>query len=396
MLIGWAAAALFLAAPSVHAVTVTIDFDEYGGSFFNPGTMQGSQARATLNAAANFYSNILNDTLAPIVAPKFTGSAGTLTWSWDMVMNHPSAPGTATLSDQTIAADEFRIYAGAYNHPGTTAAVGGPGAASYGRSGPPINSFTSAEINQINAIQDAFIDAVTDRGETSGFGEWGGTISLDTDTNWHFNHTTPPAAGEIDLYSVAIHEFAHALGFGLDATWTELVSDSHFIGAASMASYGSPVPVAGGHWQTGVTSTVYGGTASQVAIMTPNIVTGSRRQLTALDAAALTDIGWSVIPPPSLPGDYNRNGVVDTADFVLWRKTIGQSVASGSGADGSGNGSIGQEDFAYWRARFGNSAAAGGGASADGWTGAVPEPGSVALVAVACAVALCARRQRRG
>ena len=27
--------------------------------------------------------------------------------------------------------------------------------------------------------------------------------------------------------------------------------------------------------------------------------------------------------PPELPGDYNANGIVDAADYVMWRKLIG-------------------------------------------------------------------------
>jgi hypothetical protein len=56
----------------------------------------------------------------------------------------------------------------------------------------------------------------------------------------------------------------------------------------------------------------------------------------------------------ALFGDYNRNGSVDAADYILWRKTLGLSgLAAFSGADGDGNGVIGQGDYAVWRAHFG-------------------------------------------
>jgi hypothetical protein len=57
---------------------------------------------------------------------------------------------------------------------------------------------------------------------------------------------------------------------------------------------------------------------------------------------------------PALPGDYNRNGVVDAADYVIWRKTLGTFAANlFAGADGDGNGRIDTEDYSLWRARFG-------------------------------------------
>jgi hypothetical protein len=58
-------------------------------------------------------------------------------------------------------------------------------------------------------------------------------------------------------------------------------------------------------------------------------------------------------------GDYNRNGVVDTADYVVWRKY-----------DGS------QSGYSTWRANFG--ATIGGGAG-DSANSSVPEPASCFL-----------------
>ena len=39
----------------------------------------------------------------------------------------------------------------------------------------------------------------------------------------------------------------------------------------------------------------------------------------------------------AVPGDYNKNGIVDAADYVVYRKTLGQTGA-GLPADGNGNG----------------------------------------------------------
>jgi hypothetical protein len=55
---------------------------------------------------------------------------------------------------------------------------------------------------------------------------------------------------------------------------------------------------------------------------------------------------------PSLVGDYNENGVVDAADYVVWRHTLGETGA-GLAADGDGSGAVDQADYDLWRANFG-------------------------------------------
>jgi CSLREA domain-containing protein len=57
--------------------------------------------------------------------------------------------------------------------------------------------------------------------------------------------------------------------------------------------------------------------------------------------------------PAAFFGDYNQDGAADLADYILWRKALGQTVAQYSGADGSGDGIIDMLDLAHWRARFG-------------------------------------------
>ncbi len=54
------------------------------------------------------------------------------------------------------------------------------------------------------------------------------------------------------------------------------------------------------------------------------------------------------------PGDYNRNGVVDTADYNVWLKQSGTNVTPFSGADGNGDGVVDQADYNIWRANYGN------------------------------------------
>jgi hypothetical protein len=79
-----------------------------------------------------------------------------------------------------------------------------------------------------------------------------------------------------------------------------------------------------------------------------------------------------------LPGDFNKDGVVNAADYIVWRKTQGQTVTYFSSADGDGSGIVDAGDLNVWRANFG--ATPGSGA---GLVGSVPEPATVWLVLAA-------------
>jgi hypothetical protein len=91
-----------------------------------------------------------------------------------------------------------------------------------------------------------------------------------------------------------------------------------------------------------------------------------------------------------LPGDYNDDGIVDTADYVLWRNTRSQLVVPGSGADGSHSGLIDTADYTLWKANFGRSNDPSAGVS----TAAIPEPSAVVLL-VPLALLVAERRAHR-
>jgi probable HAF family extracellular repeat protein len=82
--------------------------------------------------------------------------------------------------------------------------------------------------------------------------------------------------------------------------------------------------------------------------------------------------------PPALPGDYNGNGSVDAADYVVWRKGI--SVVPT------------EESYNNWRSHFGQTAGNGAGGS-DSLSAGIPEPATAILLLIGSVVAI--RRPRR-
>jgi endonuclease I len=93
-----------------------------------------------------------------------------------------------------------------------------------------------------------------------------------------------------------------------------------------------------------------------------------------------------------LAGDFNRDHAVDTADYAIWQKSYGQTVAAYSLGDGNGDTVVDDNDLWLWQKYFGISAGGGGVSPA----GQVPEPSlGPALLALGGALASHARFRNR-
>ena len=80
-----------------------------------------------------------------------------------------------------------------------------------------------------------------------------------------------------------------------------------------------------------------------------------------------------------LPGDFNNDGTVDAADYVVWRKNDGT-----------------QAGYDAWRANFGASLGPGSGStlpSAEPLSTAVPEPPAVLFASIGLGVLLLPHRR---
>jgi hypothetical protein len=380
-----------MAVPA-SAINIVIDYTYDTNNFFGNGNPQGAtagmQAKAALEAAAGYYSSILNDTFSAITIPPpyhstRPGSTGVVSWLFEEHFQHPTTGVPVVVSNPTVAADAYVVYVGARSLSGITAGIGGIGGYQRGNQLSGTNSFTQADEANLDTIDANFFNSVDTRGEPTGFSRWGGAISFDSDASpqWHFNHTTSASGNVRDFYSVAIHELGHTLGFGVTSEWNALVSGSFFDGGnAKLQNGGSPVPLSPdvGHWANGTMSVVYGDSIAQEAAMDPDLQNGARKRLTALDAAALKDIGWEVIAPPpptGIDGDYNDNDIVDAADYVVWRERLNQSVMIPNDAS---PGSVTVADYSVWRNNFGRVPGSGSAVALS----AVTEPRAANLASV--------------
>ncbi|MEX0613719.1 MAG: PEP-CTERM sorting domain-containing protein [Pirellulales bacterium] len=89
------------------------------------------------------------------------------------------------------------------------------------------------------------------------------------------------------------------------------------------------------------------------------------------DMSQLYSTGIVRVVSSGLPGDFNQDGAVDAADYVVWRKGLGTTYT--------------QDDYNIWQANFGATLGSGRGdtGSIEPMIPAVPEPSSLLLLLLA-------------
>jgi hypothetical protein len=94
----------------------------------------------------------------------------------------------------------------------------------------------------------------------------------------------------------------------------------------------------------------------------------------ANDGLAIDDFFLGTLLAHGFAGDYNNNGTVDAADYIVWRDKLNQAVTISNDIT---PGTVSTQDLAEWRQRFGE--ADPPPASGSGFSSSVPEPSTLLL-----------------
>jgi hypothetical protein len=86
---------------------------------------------------------------------------------------------------------------------------------------------------------------------------------------------------------------------------------------------------------------------------------------------------YSFATAVGIPGDYDRSGLVDAADYNLWQTSFDSTTSLA--ADGNGDGVVDAADYTIWQDNLGHSVVIGPGAGSLSNT-AVPEPSAAILL----------------
>lgn len=208
----------------------------------------------------------------------------------------------------------------------------------------------------------------------------------------------------LNVYSSGLVVIANPTNQSVDMTHYEIISNADALNPAGWTSLDSQEnndPIGEGWEEAGASDS---GVLAEVNLLSMSTLdSGERLGLGhAFATGGTQDLAFRYTTPEGeirrgvvnylLSGDYNGDGSVDAADYVVWRRSFGASVPFGEGADGDGNGQIDESDYQIWRSHNGLVAGSGSNQSTT-----VPEPAILPLTLLAMAVLLqqpAVRRRR--
>lgn len=119
-----------------------------------------------------------------------------------------------------------------------------------------------------------------------------------------------------------------------------------------------------------------------------NLFAGPEKDLAFRYRLANGEIVDGVVEYLGLPGDFNDDGVVNAADYVVWRDNLNGSANLPNDPT---QGTVTDGDYGVWKSNFGHESVADSGS---GNSASIPEPQSIGLLVIALGVVLALRGKR--
>jgi hypothetical protein len=94
---------------------------------------------------------------------------------------------------------------------------------------------------------------------------------------------------------------------------------------------------------------------------------------------------------PFVAGDFNDDGLVNLADYTVWRDNLGASDESALNGNGNMTNGVDVDDYELWKTNFGPA----GSDSLAVSNAAVPEPGTLTLLGLLVAAGVGSLRRHR-
>jgi hypothetical protein len=130
----------------------------------------------------------------------------------------------------------------------------------------------------------------------------------------------------------------------------------------------------------------------QLTSVSPNPQAMADIELDLLNAFQYTmppySVSTLVLSSDGIVGDFNRDGTVDAGDYIVWRKSFGQT--GNTAADANEDNIVDLDDFNLWRGHFG---LAPFGAGADSPHVSAPEASSTLMLLLGAACGIFGRRR---
>ncbi len=347
--------------------------------FVQLGDFIDKEKLAVLNHAAAQITSRLDNHLAAIPAPP-EGKH-----QWTAHVADPRTGAIQLITDQFIPANTLVVLVG-----------GRPdNFADQGALAQTCDQFGSGEctIKKASGVDAATWNTIRYRGQKA-LSTWGGSIAFNSSFTWHValpDGPTPPR-GQVDFYTVALHELGHLLGFSRQNPEAEALVEREgtireFVGENVKRFRGHPERVhynGGLHWDYDIAPV--GGRKPSMWVprrgSTLWFEQYHQRVFTTLDFLALKDLGWQVDKLGS--GDYDGDL---KADLSVWRSSTSrwysfESTSSaprwGRAGDVPLNGDFsgdGFADVAVWRPSNGGWYVHGHGTYRWGISTDIPVPG---------------------